>query len=540
MSLRINHNIASVNGHRNMVKNDAAISRSLEKLSSGLRINKAADDAAGLVISEQMRAQITGLNQAVDNSETAISMVQTAEGSLDEINSLLLKSRELVLHASNAGTNDVGQLLADQKELDNAIDSITRIAEQAQFGTKKLLDGSLAGAQGYNTANIHKFDVGTQLMARSDFKGDSVVTLDIVTAGAATILSGTAGAVVNAVDLALFMAGSGSALGFTAAGLAIDSVGSFLNTAENALAEGASLTITVSGIDYKFENQESVGDMISQVNAKQSSYTVATSVGTDLGLNATRTLLGATGAVTDLRVSAVQGYKESPTTKGVSGDTSIAQANASAIDAGTQTVAQLKGLRLGSDDAVTVNLVADLADASILRANAYGIEIDTTNDFAAGTGDTSFSLGRGALFQVGANSGQQVAVDLKGATAQQLGLGGDKRTTGRMDSVSSLKSTQALVNGDFAGALQVIDKAIDDVTNQRGQLGAFQANTLESGLNNLRVSTENLIAAESTIRDVDFAAESAAFTRNNILIQASTAMLAQANQLPQNVLQLLG
>jgi flagellin len=156
MTLRINNNIASINGQRNLINNKSMVGRSLEKLSSGLRINRAADDAAGLVISEQMRAQITGLNQAVDNSETAVAMVQTAEGSLDEVNSLLNKARELVLHAKNEGANDASQLQADQDELDNVIQSISRIGEYAQFGTKTLLDGNLDGVGATNNISYAK------------------------------------------------------------------------------------------------------------------------------------------------------------------------------------------------------------------------------------------------------------------------------------------------------------------------------------------------------------------------------------------------
>ncbi|TVR08557.1 MAG: flagellin, partial [Planctomycetota bacterium] len=159
MSLRINNNITSLNAQRNLQNNDAAVGRSLERLSSGLRINKAADDAAGLVISEQMRAQITGLNQAIANSETAVSMVQTAEGALDEVNSLLLKARQLALHAANEGANDTNQLIADQNELDNVIDAISRISDFTQFGTKKLLDGSLNGASNLGQG-VERVEVG--------------------------------------------------------------------------------------------------------------------------------------------------------------------------------------------------------------------------------------------------------------------------------------------------------------------------------------------------------------------------------------------
>ena len=143
MSLRINNNISSVNGIKNLQKNSMMLGKSMEKLSSGLRINRAADDAAGLVISEQMRAQITGLSAAISNSETAVNLVQTAEGAMDEMNSLLNKARSLALNAANEGTIDTPQKVANQAELDEIIGSITRIAQTTQFGTKKLMDGSL-------------------------------------------------------------------------------------------------------------------------------------------------------------------------------------------------------------------------------------------------------------------------------------------------------------------------------------------------------------------------------------------------------------
>ncbi len=149
MSLRINNNIAAIDAHRNLVLTESNLSKSMEKLSSGYRINRAADNPAGLVISEQFRAQIAGLNRAIDNSEGSINMIQTAEGALTEINNLLTSMRELAIHAANEGFNDANQLAADQAEIDNAIKTIDRIAANTQFGTKKLLDGTKA-----NTATI--------------------------------------------------------------------------------------------------------------------------------------------------------------------------------------------------------------------------------------------------------------------------------------------------------------------------------------------------------------------------------------------------
>lgn len=215
MSLRINHNIAAVNGHRNMLKNDMAISKSLEKLSSGLRINRAADDAAGLIISEQMRAQISGLGKAISNTETAIAMVQTAEGALDEMNTLLTKARELALHAANDGANDARQLAADQSELDNIVSSITRIANNTQFGTKKILDGSLEATSTY-TAVANGSVTASTVPATGDFLAAGTYSLQVTqaynagTAAQATTASTLAG-VSAAFDTVAASQASGTA-----------------------------------------------------------------------------------------------------------------------------------------------------------------------------------------------------------------------------------------------------------------------------------------------------------------------------------------
>jgi flagellin len=545
MTLRINHNIASINGQRNLMRNDQAVSRSLERLSSGLKINKASDNAAGLVISEQMRAQISGLKQAVDNSETAVAMVQTAEGALDEVNSLLTKMRELALHAANAGTNDASQVLADQKELDNAVDSISRIATTTQFGTKRLMDGSLAGANNFDTTKVHRFDVGSDLMARADFKA-SLADLCVTTAGTKTAMSFSVGHFTATADmrvgtvtaLASFKAGEISAFAFDPTGCAI-SADAFFRLDTRYLAEGATLTITVAGSDFSFASGESAGDILSRLNEAQDLYTFGLGAN-PFSLSMSRDLLGVGGQASDVSMRYTNAVKASPTaaaTTGLlSGSAYLTEAD---MVRGVQTVAALQNVSIAGA-ATTINLVADTGDASVLRAAGYGIAIDTANSFSSVTGSISVALNKGALFQIGANASQQTAVDIKSVQAFNLGLGGDTRSTGRIENLSSLKSRQSLVNGDFKGALQVIDKSIDDVTSLRGQLGAFQANTLETGLNSLRVTSENLTAAESTIRDVDFADESAEFTKNNILMQASNSMLAQANQQPQGVLQLLG
>ncbi|MGK0289613.1 MAG: flagellin, partial [bacterium] len=176
MGLRINNNISAMNSHRNLQANDTQLSKSLEKLSSGLKINRAADGPASLVVSEQMRAQISGLNQAVQNSEIAVSMIQTSEGALNEVNSLLVNMRQLAVHAANEGANDGVMLAADQAEIENSLAGIDRISRDTQFGTKKLLDGS-NGANGATTGQGLAFvEAGTGTVDSGDNGYDIVVT----------------------------------------------------------------------------------------------------------------------------------------------------------------------------------------------------------------------------------------------------------------------------------------------------------------------------------------------------------------------------
>ncbi|RKX20035.1 MAG: hypothetical protein DRP35_06710, partial [Candidatus Zixiibacteriota bacterium] len=178
MSLRINHNLAALNAHRNLVNTSDALSKSMQKLSSGFRINQGSDDPAGLVISEQFRAQIVGLNQAVENSEGSISMIQTAEGALTEINNLLVSMRELSIHAANEGFNDADQLAADQAEITNAIKTIDRIAANTQFGTKKLLDGTKENVAAITSNNTSGVSVRSSNLETGTYSLSAVKTAD--------------------------------------------------------------------------------------------------------------------------------------------------------------------------------------------------------------------------------------------------------------------------------------------------------------------------------------------------------------------------
>ena len=291
MSLRINNNVESLNAHRHLINNDKQLSKSIERLSSGQKINRGSDGPASLVISEGMRAQIGSLQQATDNNEAAISLVQTAEGALNEVSKLLVDMRQRAVSAANLGINDQNSVNASQKEIENALEAIDRISNNTQFGSKNLLDGSALDADG------------------------------------------------------------------------------------NPLVS----------------------------------------------------------------------------------------------------------------------------------------------------------------FQIGANQGQIASVSLPNVATNQLAVG-----VSNDSGFSSLSDLDVTTGKGAEDAMGVIDKAIEEIAVARGDLGAFQKNTLESNLTSLRIHTENLVGAESTIRDADMAVELAAFTRNQIMTQSATAQLAQANAMPKNVMALLG
>ncbi len=391
--MRINNNLMAQNTQRHLSLGNTATSKSMEKLSSGYRINRAGDDAAGLAISEKMRAQIRGLKMASKNSQDAISMVQTAEGALNETHSILQRMRELAAQASS-DTNHSVDRTALQNEVTELQSEITRIAEQTEFNEKKLLNGdSSAKFTGTltNTANLGSIKVDSI----GDFIVDDTITVSQTVTHAAE---------------------SGAGL----------KDGAFDNISFSVTSGSTTETIEFSAIDI------SNGITSKTLDLNGATFTLALKDGT--------TLAGTTGN-----------------------------------GAGTAT----------ADDTLTA------ADGTL-------------------------------SFQIGANAGQNMKLSINDMSAKGLGI--DAIDISTKDGADS--------------AISVLDTAIQSVSSERSKLGANQ-NRLEHTINNLSTSSENLQAAESRIRDVDMADEMVNYTKNNIITQAATAMLAQANQAPQTVLQLL-
>ena len=473
MGIVIRNNVQALNAQHNLSRASKAFGRSLERLSTGLRINRGADGPAALVISELQRAQIAGLQTAIDNSQKAVTLVQTAEGALNEINSLLVKIRSLALDSANSGVNNSDALAANQAEISNALSTINRIANNTQFANLKLLDGS-AGRTGSTTDT----DV-TFLRATSDTVAGTYAVA-ISTAGErAKVTAGTAQTGNLANDETLTVNGVAITL---SAGMSRAQVQSRIN-------EFTGQTGVVA------EDDPSVADS-TRLRTQQFGSAATLSVVSNQAAAATSSGFGTTQLT----------------------DTGVDVAGTIGGNAASGSGAVLTGTA-GSSKGISIQIAASASDAAATVSGANGNVTVVNNSLT---------------FQIGPNRNQTVSISIDQMNTTSLGLGVANNQFASLSAIDVTSQSKA------QDALAVIDQAINEVTTLRGTLGAFQQNTLESTANNLRTTLENSVAAESIIRDTDFAAEIAEFTQNQVLTQAGTSVLQSANQVPQLVLALLG
>ncbi len=498
MSLVITNNVQSLTAQHNLNRNATALGRSLERLSSGLKVNRGADGPAALVISEKQRAQIAGLGQAIENAEKAVSMVQTAEGALTEINSLLVKARTLAIDSANAGVNDTDSLAANQAELDKALDTIDRIANNTQFGTTKLLDGTLSSSKVLD-ASVTSFSqsglaTGNYGVAFGGAWVKSSVT-DAWSNGEATALTNETAA--DDVDLATTMNGAGTMSILDGSGSTLVSVN---------YADAANVNTTLQALQTAADNAN-VGVNID--------FTVGDGAGTAASMGLTAQDYGSYAVGYDLQI-----------TNGTAYSTTSATPTSNTNQTMTGTLV---------DNAGAMSQVGNRGNTFQNAAGTVSITFNNSVFTGAFTSANAVEAATGAVYQIGANQNQTASIDIGSAKTSDMGVVGS-------DTLASLITggSQTLTAGNAQTALSIIDQAIDDVTGLRSSLGAFQANTLESTANNLRATMENVVAAESVIRDTDFASEIANFTKQQILQQAGVSVLASANQTPQLVLSLLG
>jgi flagellin len=507
----INHNIAALNTYRQLSNNTTSTQKSLEKLSSGLRINRAGDDAAGLAISEKMRGQIRGLDMASKNAQDGISLIQTAEGALNETHSILQRMRELAVQSANDTNNDNDREEL-QKEVDQLAQELTRIANNTEFNTKSLLNGAVS-SNGVSEATFHIGANSGQNLTLSISAMDAFslgVARDKVTTSATAngsiisnvSVSDTVGsAVVDGANITFSAAdNSGAAPGqVTLGGLTFDfSAGSQLNgytlelgtvadgTTESATVDTANKKIIING---DFDDTDGSGAF----STSSSIQTAINNALTGAGFTQTSTVSGtATATATGTSSSAISGG---------------ADANSS------ETIITISD---GGSNSQTITVQDTDTKVSIGSGAFAGISFDVTDVTNLNSSNDSIDISKTTV------------------TAQAATFVSNQKTADAVAAAGIDISTQTSADA----AITVIQNAIEKVSSERSKLGAYQ-NRLEHTINNLGTASENLTAAESRIRDVDMAKEMMEFTKNNILSQAAQAMLAQANQQPQGVLQLL-
>ena len=499
MSLRINHNTAAINSWRNLQATDKAMSDTLEKLSSGYKINRAADGPANLVISEQMRAQIKSMEQATNNSEMAISMVQTAEASMNEVNNILVSMRQLALHASNEGANDDRMLAADQAEIDNSLRTLDQISKQAQFGSRTLLDGS-NGISGVAVGEGVKFIQADVMTQSSPADGYAIDVTEVATKARLEGSRAITDDEINAGGIQMTIHEGGKALTyFSKVGETMQTI--LRNMQQAAEENGLMVDVGVTEDGRFFAEHKEYGS--------EPSFQAICSVA---------------GLLTDeenVLQEAIQGRDLQGTIGG-----EMAHGEGQYLTAAKGTRAE--GTVIKYEGGLKTTPQTDDNGQPILDEAGKPIPPKETLEGSVYVANNALN------FQVGPGQGQTASINLPNVNTHIMAQ--------RVENDSGFQSMADLDVTTYQGAqdaLKLIDQAIYEVSSARGNLGAFQKNTLESNLNNLRYATENMISAESVIRDTDMASEMSEFTKQQILLASGTAMLGQANQTPKAVLSLL-
>lgn len=490
---RINTNIPSLIAQTRLGRTTNDLTTRLQRLSTGLRINRGADDPAGLIVSERLRSELKGIRQAVTNSERASSVIATTEGYLAEVADLLNSVKGLVVEAANTGGVSREEIEANQLQIDSALDSITRISNTASFAGLQLLNGSLD----YLTSGVPTTDILDAAVFTAEFGNNSNVAVNVEVISSAQTAelflsgntAGSPGELLSSVTLEIAGNIGVQTLLFTS-GTTLSAVAAAVNTLRDSTGVSASLVdaadqtsgLVFNSIEYGSDQFVSVrkigqgGDFFSVADAQGGNI-----VTRDEGVDVTAIVNGA--------------------------------------------------LAIGSGLEVELN------------TPNLGLSITLAENYAQTTGAqrTFHITGGGAEFQLGPsiNAVQQVGIGVRSVATSRIG---GTTLSGVRYFLDSIKSGQSnsLISGNAQNASTILDQAITDISVLRGRLGAFERNTVQTNIRALQIGVENLAASESKIRDADFAAETAELARAQVLQQAGTAVLATANTLPQTVLGLLG
>ena len=503
---RINTNTLSLTAQRGLQRSNRDLSDALQRLSTGLRINTGKDDPAGLVASEILRSEIAAINQSILNSERANNVVATADAALGEVSTLLNDIRGLVQAAANAGALSADEIAANQAQLDSALDSIVRIGQTTVFGGEKLLNGkkgftvdatggSLGTFQSSADINIKSFNPALHTSAAGDD-----VTIAVTTAATKrTVLFTGAGGGGGNDDLNDLTATN--------------------TTTIELIGDKGRAVITIDNDAVKADTQAFV-NTVNAVTA-QTGIVATKAVGVDGDVTLTSANYGSAAVLTA---------------------TAIASDAAGDITTINGSQAATAGLNAAGTVTHSLGNGAFTAVGEVISYSDTAISLTAVSNPALGALTANFDVTGGALFQIGPQVSFANQVNINIPSLDLATLGRNFSTTGN-SALSALKTggTHELKNSTkLSDAASIIEQAIKEVARLRGDLGSLQKNVFETNIASLQVSLENVTAAESRIRDADFALETANLTRAQILVQAGTSVLATANVNPQNVLALLG
>lgn len=467
-----------MNALRNLGQTNIELNKTTSRLSTGLRINNAGDDPSGLIMSESLRAQISGAEQAIRNNQDALNYAKTAEGALDEVSKIMRDARSLAVASANTGVLSSTQIQSNQTQFNLLMSSLNRVATETSFGNKKLLDGT-AGVQALvvNSAAIDSVYFAGKI-GDQNITEDGAVNVNVTTAATKATHDGT-----RAVATANLAAYNGTAIGFA---------GQF----------------SINGTTMQVSATDTWGAVVQKINAASGTTGVVAEAIHD-GTNGhirLRTADYGTNAKIDL-VDAGAVLQSAAGATSVAGTNAVATVTLGTLDPVVFTAGQNgnNGLTLQDDNGNKVvlteagNAVANLTAAAQVIAG-------------------------GVQFQVGGNAGQTEQLSLGAFTKTALGLDGLDLTTAQ----------------GASDVIEAIDVALEELNKRRGEIGSFMRNVLEVNIRSLGVQKENMSATESTIRDIDVAEEMTNYTKLQILQQSGLAVLGQANSSPQAVLKLLG
>lgn len=472
---RINTNIQSLYAQQGLANSQMAMSTSLQRLSTGLKINSGADDPAGLVASQGLKAEMSGITQAINNSQQANNVISTADGALGEVSSLLQTIVGLVDQAANSGAMSAGEISANQLQVDSAIQTITRISDTTEFDGQHLIDGSLNYlTSGVNTSAVQSLQIS---QANLGTQTSLPVQVSVLTSARTANLEFVGSSISKSVTLQVQGTNGTQVLSFVS------------GTKASAIAFAVNTNSDATGIVAKMNNAANAASGVSFESLGYGStnfVSVSAQSGTFSTVNAT-------------------GQAESRTT--------------------------------GVDAVATINGQKVIGDGLELKLNTSSLNVDMVLNKNFGAGKTNFAItGGGAMFQLGpqVSSNQQVSIGIESVASSKLGNG----NVGYLSDIITGGSA-SLVSGNAAKASQIVQKAIEQVSDLRGRLGSFEKDTLNTNVTSLNVALENVTSSESSITDTNFAEETAALSRAQILVQAGTTVLSTANSSPNSVLTLL-